>query len=378
MQTMSTVKKSIITAVCIALCYVLPLLFHGIQGAGQIFCPMHIPVFLCGLVCGWQFGLLCGLAGPALSSALCGMPPVSILPSMMIELAVYGLIAGIMMRCVRTRHVYADLYISLIVAIVAGRVVNGLVNALIFARGSYSMATWVAGSVVKSWPGTVIQLVFIPSIVFALMKARLIPERYPKEVPMIERSDVISFFDRCAPDWDAEMIRNEPVIRTILDNADIRAGVDVLDVACGTGVLFPDYLARDVHSVTGVDIAPEMARRAAEKFPDARVTVLCGDIETVPLPQQFDRCMVYNAFPHFPDPARLIAHLATLLKPGGRLSVAHGMSRAMLDRHHAGAASTVSVSLISETELAARMAPYFDVDVVISDDRMYQVCGTKK
>lgn len=65
MQTMSTVKKSIITAVCIALCYVLPLLFHGIQGAGQIFCPMHIPVFLCGLVCGWQFGLLCGLAGPA-------------------------------------------------------------------------------------------------------------------------------------------------------------------------------------------------------------------------------------------------------------------------------------------------------------------------
>ena len=135
MQTMSTVKKSIITAVCIALCYVLPLLFHGIQGAGQIFCPMHIPVFLCGLVCGWQFGLLCGLAGPALSSALCGMPPVSILPSMMIELAVYGLIAGLMMRCVRTRHVYADLYISLIVAIIAGRVVNGLVNALIFARG---------------------------------------------------------------------------------------------------------------------------------------------------------------------------------------------------------------------------------------------------
>ena len=151
-----------------------------------------------------------------------------------------------------------------------------------------------------------------------------------------------------------------------------------LDLACGTGVLFPDYLARDVHSVTGVDIAPEMARRAAEKFPDARVTVLCGDIETVPLPQQFDRCMVYNAFPHFPNPARLIAHLATLLKPGGRLSVAHGMSRAMLDRHHAGAASTVSVSLISETELAALMAPYFDVDVVISDDRMYQVCGTKK
>ena len=195
---------------------------------------------------------------------------------------------------------------------------------------------------------------------------------------MIEQKDVISFFDRCAPNWDAEMIRNEPVIRTILDNAGIRAGVDVLDVACGTGVLFPDYLARDVHSVTGVDIAPEMARRAAEKFPDARVTVRCGDIETVPLPQPFDCCMVYNAFPHFPDPARLIAHLATLLKPGGRLSIAHGMSREKLDRHHNGTASKVSCGLLHEDALAALFAPYFDVTTKISDDQMYQLVGVKR
>ena len=195
---------------------------------------------------------------------------------------------------------------------------------------------------------------------------------------MIERSDVISFFDRCAPDWDAEMIRNEPVIRTILDNADIRAGVDVLDVACGTGVLFPDYLARDVHSVTGVDIAPEMARRAAEKFPDARVTVLCGDIETVPLPQQFDRCMVYNAFPHFPDPAGLIRTLAGLVRPGGRLSISHGMSRAALDAHHSGSAKPVSLGLLHEDEVRALMASYLDVDTVISNGEMYQVCGRKR
>ena len=177
---MSTVKKSIITAVCIALCYVIPLMFHGIQNAGSIFCPMHIPVFICGLICGWQYGLLCGIAGPALSSALSGMPPVAILPSMMVELAVYGTAAGLMMKLVRTKSTYADLYISLIVAIVCGRVLAGLAKALIFARGSYSMSAWIAGSVVTSWPGTVIQLVFIPTIVFALMKSHLIPERYPK------------------------------------------------------------------------------------------------------------------------------------------------------------------------------------------------------
>ena len=180
MQKMSNVKKSIITAVCIALCYVIPLMFHGIQNAGNIFCPMHIPVFICGLICGWQYGLLCGIAGPALSSALSSMPPVAILPSMMVELAAYGTAAGLMMKLVRTKSTYADLYISLIVAIVGGRVLAGLAKALIFARGSYSMSAWIAGSVVTSWPGTVIQLVFIPTIVFALMKSHLIPERYPK------------------------------------------------------------------------------------------------------------------------------------------------------------------------------------------------------
>ena len=180
MQKMSNVKKSIITAVCIALCYVIPLMFHGIQNAGNIFCPMHIPVFICGLICGWQYGLLCGIAGPALSSALSGMPPVAILPSMMVELAAYGTAAGLMMKLVRTKSTYADLYISLIAAIVCGRVLAGLAKALIFARGSYSMSAWIAGSVVTSWPGTVIQLVFIPTIVFALMKSHLVPERYPK------------------------------------------------------------------------------------------------------------------------------------------------------------------------------------------------------
>ena len=180
MQKMSNIKKSIITAVCIALCYVIPLMFHGIQNAGSIFCPMHIPVFICGLICGWQYGLLCGIAGPALSSALSSMPPVAILPSMMVELAAYGTAAGLMMKLVRTKSTYADLYISLIAAIVCGRVLAGLAKALIFARGSYSMSAWIAGSVVTSWPGTVIQLVFIPTIVFALMKSHLIPERYPK------------------------------------------------------------------------------------------------------------------------------------------------------------------------------------------------------
>ena len=195
---------------------------------------------------------------------------------------------------------------------------------------------------------------------------------------MIDKRDVIAFFDRCAPAWDAGMVRHEPVITAILDNAGVQAGMQVLDVACGTGVLFPDYLTRGA-SVTGIDISPEMARIAAQKFAGVpQVQVLCGDVEEASFPEKFDVVMVYNAFPHFPDPARLIARLAELVKPGGRLSVAHGMSRAAIDGHHSGAAQRVSNGLMPEDMLCRLLEPYFAVDICISDDRMYQVAGTRR
>ena len=192
----------------------------------------------------------------------------------------------------------------------------------------------------------------------------------------MEQQEVIRFFDRCAPSWDVGLVRNEAVISAILDNAGVKAGVDVLDVACGTGVLFSDYLQRGVASLTAVDISPEMVKIAQQKFPEVRI--LCGDVEQTVFDRCFDVIMIYNAFPHFPDPARLIGCLARWVKPGGRLSVAHGMSREMLNHHHSGTASRVSVDLLEENELAALFAPYFDVDTVISDERMYQVAGRKR
>ena len=192
----------------------------------------------------------------------------------------------------------------------------------------------------------------------------------------MEKKDIAEFFDRCAPTWDAGMIKSDVIIGRILDNAEVGAGMDVLDVACGTGVMFPYYLDRKVASVTGIDISPEMAKIAQSKFPE--VKVICGDVETTEFERQFDAIMVYNAFPHFPDPAHLIEVLAKLTKPGGRLSVAHGMSRAALTDHHAGRASKVSIDLLHEKDLAALFEPYFDVDVMISNDHMYQVAGVRR
>ena len=195
----------------------------------------------------------------------------------------------------------------------------------------------------------------------------------------MEKKDIIEFFDRCAPFWDADMIKSDQIIGNILDNAEVGEGMDILDVACGTGVMFPYYLERNVASVTGIDIAPKMADIAAEKFTaEPRVTVVCGDVEEYDFDRKFDRIVVYNAFPHFPNPRKLIRHLASLLKEGGRMTVAHGMSRAAIDNHHRGSASKVSNGLMAADQLKKLFDPHFDVEVMISNDRMYQVSGVKR
>lgn len=179
MKKMSVVKKSILTAVCIALCVVLPQAFHAVgASSGQIFLPMHIPVLLCGLICGAPYGLLCGLAGPLLSSLMTAMPSAPALPGMMVECAAYGFAAGLVMRLLHTKSTYADLYLSLLAAMLFGRVISGVTKALIFSAGEYTIAAWVASSFVTALPGIIIQLILLPSIVFALMKAKLIPQRY--------------------------------------------------------------------------------------------------------------------------------------------------------------------------------------------------------
>ena len=195
----------------------------------------------------------------------------------------------------------------------------------------------------------------------------------------MNKKDIVEFFDRCAPSWDAELIKSDVIIGKILDNAEIEAGQDILDVACGTGVMFPYYLERGAASVTGIDISPEMARIASAKYADSEtVRVLCGDVEETAFDRKFDRIVVYNAFPHFPNPQRLIKILAGLLKEEGRLTIAHGASRAQIDNHHKGPASKVSNGLMSADSLKSLFDPYFEVEIVISNSRMYQVSGVKR
>lgn len=167
-------RNIVIAGFCIALGLVLPMAFHAIPNAGSVMLPMHIPVLLCGLVTGPVTGLICGIFTPFLSSVITGMPGPAYLPSMICELAVYGLIAGIMTRLVKTGKPGVDVLVSLVAAMLAGRVVYGIINALVFRAGQYSLELWLTASFVTALPGIILQLILIPAVVFALRKAKLI------------------------------------------------------------------------------------------------------------------------------------------------------------------------------------------------------------
>ena len=174
---MTALRKSLVTAVCIALSVVLPMAFHAIPNGGILFSPMHLPVLLCGILTSWPFGLLCGIAGPLLSLLLTGMPGAPMLPQMMVELGCYGFAAGLMMNLLRGMRSAAKVYISLVSAMLFGRIAAGCARALIFARGSYSLPMWISSYFVSCFPAIIMQLVLIPVIFFALDRAGFTEER---------------------------------------------------------------------------------------------------------------------------------------------------------------------------------------------------------
>lgn len=191
----------------------------------------------------------------------------------------------------------------------------------------------------------------------------------------MKKEEIIEFFDRLAHEWDRQQERNEEVIEKILDKGEITEGRKVLDVASGTGILFEDYLKRKV-DLTAVDISPEMVKTAKEKYPE--IKIICADAENYSFGESFQSVMIYNAFPHFPGPERVIENLTAHLDRGGRLTVAHGTGKAKIDECHSGAAKNISLPLPEAEELSVMMGRFLTVDTVISEENMYLVSGTKK
>ncbi len=194
----------------------------------------------------------------------------------------------------------------------------------------------------------------------------------------MDKKAVIDFFDLRAASWDEKAVLDSRIVNEILDFAGIGEGCKVLDVATGTGILIPYYLSRKVSECVGVDISPKMTEEAKNKFKDIpNVKILCADAEESQLGEEFDCIVIHNAFPHFVNPRRLFENLGRHLKKGGRITVAHSMSRAALVKHHSGVPESVSSVLPEARELKALMDEFFLTDIAVSDNEKYVVSGLK-
>jgi LytS/YehU family sensor histidine kinase len=156
----------VLAALFLALAYVLPFLTGQIPEIGSMLCPMHIPVLLCGFVCGWPWGVAVGLIAPLFRSLTLGMPPLY--PTalcMALELAVYGAVAGWLHRRLPRKKPY--IYCSLLAAMLAGRLIWGaaMYICLGLGGGQFTAAAFLAGAVVNAIPGIVVQIVLVPILV---------------------------------------------------------------------------------------------------------------------------------------------------------------------------------------------------------------------
>lgn len=164
-----------LAAMFLAIGLVLPVLTGQIRQIGNMLLPMHIPVLLCGLICGWQYGGIVGFILPLLRNVVFGMPPMPNAVSMAFELMTYGLVIGILYSCSRWKCV-VSLYRSMIASMIAGRAVWGIVQMIILGIGGneFTWKMFMAGAFFNAIPGIILQLVLIPAIMVALNRAKVV------------------------------------------------------------------------------------------------------------------------------------------------------------------------------------------------------------
>ena len=162
----------VLSALFLSLCLVLPFLTGQIPEIGNMLLPMHIPVLLCGLICGPQYGLIIGAIAPIMRSLIFSMPPMyPTAIGMAFELATYGLLIGLLFRKSKW-HCIKSLYISLIISMIGGRVVWGVVQSILLGLGDsgFTLSMFISGAFLKAIPGIVLQLVLIPAVMLLLKK----------------------------------------------------------------------------------------------------------------------------------------------------------------------------------------------------------------
>ncbi len=177
---MNKTRAITIAATLTALGVIIPVIFHSTQISGQVFLPMHIPVLLCGIICGPFLGAVSAATVLIISTTATGMPPAYPTGLLMVfELIAYAVTSGVLMRTIKINNLLLKLYISLVAAMLVGRGIYGLAAYVVLGviGNGYTFAVFLSSAFVKALPGIAIQLILIPPLVLTLKKARLL--NYP-------------------------------------------------------------------------------------------------------------------------------------------------------------------------------------------------------
>ena len=192
---------------------------------------------------------------------------------------------------------------------------------------------------------------------------------------MFQIKQVRDYFDERASQWDAVCSHDRHKLAAVVTLARVTPGARVLDIACGTGVLFEELLSREPAYVLGVDLSPNMIAAARQKHRDPRLQTLAADLFDVD-ETGFDTAIIYSAYPHFPDKHRLAQKVRAMLAPGGRFLIAHSESRQTINGRHNGSASPISMPLRPARVEAAAWEPLFQIDMVADTPDLYFISGT--
>ena len=173
MKKQTNVLRMIWAAMFLAIAYVLPFFTGQIPQVGAMLCPMHIPVLLCGFICGWPWGIVVGFIVPLLRSMTLGMPPM--FPTavcMAFELATYGAISGILYKFLPKKKGY--IYCALLGAMIIGRIVWGIAMSICMgiSGNPFGISTFLTGAITNALPGILVQIVLIPVLVMVLEKEK--------------------------------------------------------------------------------------------------------------------------------------------------------------------------------------------------------------
>lgn len=193
----------------------------------------------------------------------------------------------------------------------------------------------------------------------------------------MDNEKIKSYFNEQAEFWDETVQVYRQKRTQIVRMLQIQKGHKVLDIACGTGVLFEEMLAYMPRCIVGVDISEEMIKKAQSNHTDERIRLVADNFLTCDL-SGFDRAVLFNAYPHFKEKASLARKISETLKTGGRFVFAHHHSRANINRiHKQNKAVDISVALKPAQIEQRWFEPYFKMDVCVDNDDMFVVSGVK-